>query len=119
MLSFKERTVSITGLTYDKDKFGPIILDKKYDMITLLDDYYEKVDYENEYGSMTKIESKNNFDLELLKDVEINIIDRVIKKLKNKSVAEISNLSHEENGYKNTKMHEAISFDYALDLKLF
>lgn len=118
MLSFKERTVSITGLTYDKDKFGPIIIEKSYDMITLLDDLYERHCYENEYGSVTKIESKNNFNLEKLKENEIDIIDRVIKKLKNKNVSEISNLSHEEEAYKKTKMYEAIPFEYAMNLKL-
>ncbi|MCQ2749453.1 MAG: SocA family protein [Clostridia bacterium] len=119
MLSFKERTVAITGLVYDKDKFGPIMIEKSYDMITLLDDYYERHCYENEYGSITKIESKDNYNLKVLSYIELEIIDRVIKKLKNKNVSEISELSHEEEGYKKTKMHEAIPFEYAMNLKLF
>lgn len=118
MLSFKTRVIALTGLTYEKDKFGPTIIDKKYDMITMLDDYFDRLDIETEYGNTTKIVSKNNYDIKKISDSELEVIDKVIKKLKNKKVTEISNLSHDELGWKKTKMYEVISFDYAMDLKL-
>ena len=50
-------------------------------------------------------------------DNEKEIIDTIIKKLKYKTVKEISNLSHEEAGWKKTKRLEKISFEYAMNLK--
>ena len=117
-LSFNQRGVSITGLTYQKQKYGPIILDQKYKELSLLDDKYERYDYEDENVTKTTITSKNNFDLSKLKDSEIKIINKIIKLLKNKSVTEISNLSHEEEGWKKTKTFDEISFEYALKLKV-
>ena len=49
---------------------------------------------------------------------EIDIIDYVINIFKDKSVKEISNLSHKENGWKDTERYEKISFEYANDLKI-
>ena len=48
MLSFNERTVSITGLTYQNQRFGPTIVYKKYDELSLLDDKYTREDIETE-----------------------------------------------------------------------
>ena len=55
ILSFNQRSVSITGLTYQNQKFGPTIIDKKYDEISLLDDKYIREDIETENGNTTKI----------------------------------------------------------------
>lgn len=118
MLSFNERTVAITGLTYQNQKFGPTIIDKKYDEISLLDDKYIREDIETENGNTTKIVSNNNFDLDKISSSEKEIIDTIIKLLKNKNVTDISELSHREDGWKKTKRFEQISFEYAMNLKL-
>ena len=44
MLSFNKRAVAITGLTYQNQKFGPTIVYKKYDELSLLDDKYQRED---------------------------------------------------------------------------
>lgn len=117
MLSFNQRTISITGLTYQNQKFGPTIIDKKYDEISLLNDKYNREDFETENGNTTKITSNDNYSLDMISDSEKEIIDTIIKKLKYKTVEEISNLSHEEEGWKKTKRLEIISFEYAMKLK--
>ena len=118
MCSFNQRSVAITGLTYQNQKFGPTIIDKKYDEISLLNEKFTREDFENENGNTTKIISNGNFDLDKISDSEKEIIDFVIKKLKNKSVNEISEISHTEKGWKRTKRFERISFEYAIDLNL-
>ena len=62
MLSFNQRSISITGLTYQNQKFGPTIIDKKYDEISLLDDKYTREDIETENGNTTKIISNEKDD---------------------------------------------------------
>ncbi len=118
ILSFNQRGVSITGLTYQKQQYGPTIIDQRYKEISLLDDKYIRNDYEDESGTKTIITSKKNFDLSKLKDTEIEIINKIIKLLKNKKVTDISNMSHEEEGWKKTKKIDEISFEYAMNLKI-
>ena len=117
-LSFNQRGISITGLTYEHEKFGPTIIEKEYSDILFISDKYSKEYYENENGTTTKIISNKNFDLSQLRDEEIEIIDTIIKILKNKSVTEISELSHREEGWKKTKRFEKIPFDYAMNLNI-
>lgn len=118
ILSFNQRGVSITGLTYQNQQFGPTIMDQKYKEISLLDDKYMRNDYEDETGTKTYITSNKNYDLSKLKDSEIDIINTIIKLLKNKNVSEISNMSHKEDGWKKTKRYENISFEYAMNLSI-
>ena len=118
MLSFNKRAVAITGLTYQNQKFGPTIVYKKYDELSLLDDKYQREDIETENGNTTKIISNNNFNLDKISISEKEIIDTIIKLLKNKNVTDISEMSHREDGWKKTKRFEQISFEYAMNLKL-
>ena len=118
MLSFNKRSVAITGLTYQNQKFGPTIVYKKYDELSLLDDKYQREDIETENSNTTKIISNNNFNLDKISSNEKEIIDTIIKLLKNKNVTDISEMSHREDGWKKTKRFEQISFEYAMNLKL-
>ncbi len=118
MLSFNQRAVAITGLTYQNQKFGPTIIYKKYDEISLLDDKYKREDIETENGNTTKIISNNNFNLDKISNSEKEIIDMIIKLLKNKKVTDISEMSHREDGWKKTERFEKISFEYAMKLNI-
>ena len=118
MLSFNKRAVAITGLTYQNQKFGPTIVYKKYDELSLLDDKYQREDIETENGNTTKIISNENFNLDKINDSEKEIIDTIIKLLKNKKVTDISEMSHREYGWKKTKRLEKISFEYAMNLNI-
>ena len=118
MLSFNKRSVAITGLTYQNQKFGPTIVYKKYDELSLLDDKYQREYIETENGNTTKIISNENFNLDKINDSEKEIIDTIIKLLKNKKVTDISEMSHREDGWKKTKRLEKISFEYAMNLNI-
>ena len=118
ILSFNQRGVSITGLTYQKQQYGPTIIDQRYKEISLLDDKYIRYDYEDESGTKTIITSNKNFDLSKLKDSEVEIINKVIRLLKDKNVTDISNMSHEEEGWKKTKKFDEISFEHAMNLNI-
>ena len=118
MLSFNKRAVAITGLTYQNQKFGPTIVYKKYDELSLLDDKYQREDIETENGNTTKIISNENFNLDKISNSEKEIIDTIIKLLKNKKVTDISEMSHREDGWKKTKRLEKISFEYAMNLNI-
>ena len=118
MLSFNKRAVAITGLTYQNQKFGPTIVYKKYDELSLLDDKYQREDIETENGNTTNIISNDNFNLDKISSSDNEIIDTIIKLLKNKNVTDISEMSHREDGWKKTKRFEQISFEYAMNLKL-
>ena len=118
MLAFNMNCKSITGLTYEHEKYGPTIINKGYNYISLLDEKYKKEDYENEYGTTTKIQSNKNYDLSCFSDNEIEIIDQIIDLFKDKNVTDISNMSHKEDGWKKTKRFEKISFEYAMNLNI-
>lgn len=118
MLSFNKRAVAITGLTYQNQKFGPTIVYKKYDELSLLDDKYQREDIETENGNTTKIISNENFNLDKINDSEKEIKDTIIKLLKNKKVTDISEMSHREDGWKKTKRLEKISFEYVMNLNI-
>lgn len=119
MISFNKRTITITGLTYMHEQFGPVVYNRKYEEISKLENQYKREDIEKEDGSiMSKIVSKNNYDLALFSKEEIKIINEVINILKDKTVREISELSHNEKGWKETERYELISFEYANELKI-
>lgn len=116
-LNYKNTLKSITGLRYIRYTYGPIIEGKNYELILNLDSKFEKEDREINYNIRTKIHSKNNYDLSLFSKEEIQVIDRVIELLKDKNATNISDLSHEERAWIETKDNELISYEYAHDLK--
>lgn len=118
MLAFREQCVAITGLTYEHEKFGPTIKNNQYRTIAFLENKYSKEEYETENGTTTKIVSNNNYDLTNISNEELKIINKVITLLKNKKVTDISEMSHNEDGWKKTKRFENISFEYAMNLKI-
>ena len=67
---------------------------------------------------MTKIVSNKNYDLSEIENDEKEIIDFVIKLLKDKKVTEISEMSHNEIAWKKTKRLERISYEYAMKLNI-
>lgn len=116
-VNYKNNLQSITGLRYARFTYGPIIEGKNYGLILYLDNKFEKEIKEINYNEIVKIKSKNNYDLSLFSKDEIKVIDEVIELLKNKTVTKISDLSHEERAWIETKDNELISYEYAHDLK--
>lgn len=118
MLSFNLFNKSITGLTYQKQKYGPVIKEKIYNEITLLDDKYIKEDTMVNESIISNIKSKNNYDLKKIGLKEKHIIDEIIEIFNNKKVSEISELSHKENAWLKTRLLDNISFEYASNLNI-
>ena len=119
MISYNKRAIAITGLTYMHEQYGPVIINRKYEEISKLEGKYKREDKEKNDGSIQSIITSNgNYDLSSFNEKEINIINYVVDLLSNKSVKEISNLSHKEVGYKKTDRYQKISFEYADNLNI-
>ncbi len=119
--NFNENVRSLTGLRYVKQKYGPVIEKKGYEeIINLLDDKFYVEETEDVYNNSTKakIISKKNYDMSIYSKDEMEVINAVIEKLKSMSCSEISEKSHEEDGWLENDINCIISYDYAEDLKI-
>jgi len=61
---------------------------------------------------------KKNVDISLFSDTELKVLATVKEYFKGFTAREISDFSHEENGYKETRLGYIISYDYAEQLSL-
>ncbi len=118
--SFKKQEQSITGLEYVHLPYGPV--PNKYDIIIglMIEDHilYE-IEIEYPSGALgTYFKTKKKPNMKIFNDNEKKILKKVVKIMKNKSSKEISDLSHQEDGYLNTKTGELISYEYAKTIKL-
>ncbi len=119
--NFKENVRSITGLTYVKQKYGPVIEKKGYEeIINLLDEkfYVEETEDVCNNSTKAKIISKKNYDMSIYSQGEMEVIDAVIQKFKKMSCSEISDKSHKEDGWIENDINCIISYDYAEELKI-
>lgn len=119
--NFKENVRSITGLRYVKQQYGPVIENKGYEeIIDLLDDKFYKEETEDIYNNSTKtkIKSKENYDMSIFTEEEMDVINSVIKKFKDMSCSKISDESHKESGWIENETNNIISYDYADELKM-
>mgnify|MGYP000901081334 CR=1 FL=1 len=119
--NFKENVRSITGLRYVKQQYGPVIENKGYEkIIDLLDDKFYKEETEDVYSNSTKVKiiSKNNYDISIYTEDEIEVINYVIERFKNLSCSQISDESHKEKGWIDNNINNIISYDYADELKM-
>lgn len=119
--NFKENVRSITGLTYVKQKYGPVIEKKGYEeIINLLDENFYVEETEDIYNNSikAKIISKKNYDMSIYSQDEMEVIDAVIQKFKNMSCSEISGKSHDEDGWIENDINCIISYDYAERMKM-
>jgi putative zinc finger/helix-turn-helix YgiT family protein len=119
--NFKENVRSITGLTYVKQQYGPVIENKGYEeIINLLEDKFYKEETEDVYNNSTKvkIKSKGNYDMNIFTKEERVVIDAVINKFKDMKVSKISDESHKEAGWIENDINNIISYDYAEALKM-
>lgn len=119
-LCYNENSLSVTGLRYVKYPYGPVIEEKGYeDILNLTSDKFNKdEEFGFDFSLITKIKSNQNYDLSILKNYEIRIIDRVIDKFKNMNCKEISELSHREDAWKDTEVNELISYEYSQTLTI-
>lgn len=117
MIFYKENGVSISGSRYLHFQFGPV--PEKYDFIFGEMDIdniaHIEVEYENGYEKheiVPDAKVENN----LFTPKEIDVMERVYNKFVDYGSSEISDYSHKEKGYKETKMGEIISYSFAKEL---
>ena len=114
MIFYKENGVSITGTQYVHLPFGPV--PQYYDVIFGIMEkeniIHINIQFENGYEKHQVIPDCH-YCCGLLTKKEEEVLERINKKFSGYGSAEISNYSHKEEGYKETKQGEVISYDYA------
>jgi len=117
---FKDYGVSITGMRYVRNYYGPVPSDHTTwlaaftDWLGVLEQ--EPVNFDDFCGetlSATRTPDFNQFSAE-----EIKTIQTVLEKFKGYSSRDIVKFSHQEKGYLETGHRAVISYDFAKDLQI-
>lgn len=118
-LHFRKNTVSITGAYYAHLPYGPVPDNYEYYFATLIHENKSLNVVEQEFSANITGElyiSKVQPDLNIFEESELETLFEVKKHFKDTNATQIKNISHEENAFKNTKLGEYISYDFAEDL---
>lgn len=119
MIFYKENGISISGLRYAHLPYGPV--PENFDILLwkmALDHFaHIEITYDNGYEKHQLI-PECDIPKDILSVAETNVLERVNKKFANFGSKDISNYSHNENGYNSTKTGEIISYIYAKDISL-
>lgn len=112
----KEINHPITSFKYAHGTYGPIINNQKTYLQLLIHQNY--LEFDNGEDDKILFKPIQDCDLSLFTKEEINIMDNVISKLKNKSAKELTDWSHLFKGWINTTDGEIIDFTYAKSFEL-
>lgn len=119
MIFYKEHGISISGIRYIHMPYGPV--PEHFDIILwrMEADHIAHIDvhYDGGYEKHKIVQERTLTEGELT-DAEKEVLHRVFDKFKTFSSKEISDYSHNEKGYKETKSGEIISYAYAKDIIL-
>lgn len=114
MLFFKKNTVSITGMKYIHQKYGPV--PERHSLcLSVMEELGIIELQEQEYGEVVL----PKFDKSLLDELsksEVDLLKSVNSKFLYTKAKDISELSHKEKGYRNTELAELISYEYAFEM---
>lgn len=116
---FQEYAVSITGARYARVPFGPAPDNYLYYFATLIEENaieVKEIRYSDEAVGEEFVAAKEP-DLSLFSDSELKILASVKEHFRNYTANRISDLSHEEKGWKETPNGKVISYEYANQLK--
>jgi len=120
-VNFRNNTLSITGLKYIKNYFGPTPI--KHEL--LLGELFEKyITYQVEHGKISKdnveeyefIKPLEKPSLGIFSQGEINSMEEVLNAFKHLTSEKITQCSHKEEAWTKTKSKEIISYEYAKKL---
>lgn len=115
-ISFQKLTVSMSGLAYEHNHYGPVPLNYTLLYESLKEDGVIDLmpfpNFEGEY-----IVPTNQIEFKYLSNLYFDVLDTVVNRFSSFNAKEISDYSHEESAYKDTSHNEPISYEYALDLK--
>lgn len=116
---FKEHTVGITGANYLHLPLGPVPMD--YELLALKLQNEDRLEAQEviigEYSGENYV-AKEEADISLFEEEELETIDLIIKKLGHMGSRALTNLSHKEAAYKMTSHKQVISYSFAKDLSV-
>ena len=119
MIFYKENGISISGVRYAHLPYGPV--PENFDILlgTMAADHiaHIEVSYDNGYEKHQVI-PEEEMPKGVLSEDELAVMERIYKKFAGFGSVEISNYSHKEKGYTETKKGEIISYSYAKDIEL-
>jgi putative zinc finger/helix-turn-helix YgiT family protein len=116
---YKYNAVSITGSKYAHAHHGPVPDKYEFYLAQLIDQKEirsEEVVIGEHAGE--ELHSNRKPDLSLFTDSELKTMLEIKEHFQRYSAKAIREFSHEENGYKNTKNGEVISYEFADELRL-
>ncbi len=119
MIFYKENGISISGAKYVHLPYGPVVQDFDILFGKMSADRiaHIEVEFDNKYEKHQVVPQITLFE-GVLSNEERDVMDRVYNKFKSFGSVEISNYSHQEKGYRETKKGEVISYAYAKDIEL-
>lgn len=119
MIFYKENGISMSGLKYAHLPYGPV--PEHFDMLLgkMEADHIAHIEviYDNGYEKHQVI-PECDMPKDILSQEELDVLQRIFVKFKDFGSVDISNYSHNEKGYNNTKQGEIISYSYAKDIQL-
>ena len=119
MIFYKENGVSISGLRYAHLPYGPV--PDNFDILLgkIAVDHIAHIDvvYDSGYEKH-QVVSEHDIPDDVLTEAEIEVLNRVQEKFHAFNSKEISDYSHKEKGYRETKTGDIISYSYAMDIEL-
>jgi putative zinc finger/helix-turn-helix YgiT family protein len=114
-LCFKHNTVSISGARYAHLPFGPCPDNYEF-FIAFLTDIEKSLTIEEEFHgtySWEVLVSSRTPDYSIFTNTEMHILSSVAKCFESKTSSEISEISHKERGFQETRDGEIISYGFA------
>ena len=119
MIYYKENGISMSGLRYAHHKYGPV--PENFDILLgkMAADHIAHIEvlYDNGYEKH-QVVPDSNIPVGMITDDELNVLEKIYEKFKDFGSVEISNYSHKEKGYCETKQGEIISYIYAKEIEL-
>lgn len=119
MIFYKENGISMSGLKYIHLPYGPV--PENFDMLfgKMAVDHIVHIEvvYDNGYEKHQVI-PECDIPEGIISAEELEVLERIYDKFKDFGSVEISNYSHKEKGYRDTKKGEIISYSYAKDIQL-
>jgi putative zinc finger/helix-turn-helix YgiT family protein len=119
MIFYKENGISITGTKYVHLPYGPV--PEHFDILlgTMAADHIVHIDIAQKNGyEYHQVISDEKMPKGILSADELKVMKRIQKKFKDYGSVRISDYSHKEMGYKETKTGEIISYAYAKNIRM-
>ena len=119
MIFYKENGISMSGLRYTHLPYGPV--PENFDMLLgkMSADHVAHIEviYDNAYEKH-QVVPESDIPVGVLSDEELIVLEKIYEKFKDFGSVDISNYSHKEKGYCETKRGEIISYSFAKYIQL-